>query len=173
MSLVAHFKSWPTCWIGTPYVIGQYAGCNNPNHQNAIIPSVGGKIKLLQIRIFLQCRRPWFNSWIGKISWKRDRLSSLVFLGFPCGLAGKESACSAGGLGLIPGLGRSPGEGKGYPLQYSGLENSMGCIVHGAAKNWTQLSNYHFHFSNISLESNSSNQWMYHPTSLKRLSRHD
>ena len=46
---------------------------------------------------------------------------------FPCGSAGKESACSVGGLGLIPGLGRSPGEGKGCPLQYSGLENSMDC----------------------------------------------
>ena len=46
--------------------------------------------------------------------------------GFPCGLAGKESTCNAGDLGLIPGLGRSPGEGKGCPLQYSGLENSMG-----------------------------------------------
>ena len=45
--------------------------------------------------------------------------------GFPCGSAGKESARNAGDLGLIPGLGRSPGEGKGYPLQYSGLENSM------------------------------------------------
>ena len=45
-------------------------------------------------------------------------------LGFPCGSAGKESACNVGDLGLIPGLGRSPGEGKGYPLQYSGLENS-------------------------------------------------
>ena len=43
--------------------------------------------------------------------------------GFPCGSAGKESACNEGDLGLIPGLGRSPGEGKGYPLQYSGLEN--------------------------------------------------
>ena len=48
-----------------------------------------------------------------------------VFLGFPCGSAGKESARNAGDLGFIPGLGRSPGEGKGYPLQYSGLENSM------------------------------------------------
>ena len=47
------------------------------------------------------------------------------FLGFPCGSAGKESACSVGDLGSIPGLGRSLGEGKGYPLQYSGLENSM------------------------------------------------
>ena len=48
-------------------------------------------------------------------------------------------------VGSIPGLGRSPGEVKGYPLQYSGLENSMGCIVHGIAKSWTRLSIYHFH----------------------------
>ena len=48
--------------------------------------------------------------------------------------AGRETACNAGDLGLIPGLGRSPGEGRGYPLQYSGLENSMDCIVHGIAK---------------------------------------
>ena len=48
---------------------------------------------------------------------------------FPCGSAGKESAYNVGDLGLIPGLGRSPGEGKGDPLQYSGLENSMDCIV--------------------------------------------
>ena len=59
---------------------------------------------------------------------KRDRLSTPVFLGFPCGSAGKESTCSAGDLGSIPELGRSPGEGKGYPLQYSGLENSMDCL---------------------------------------------
>ena len=64
----------------------------------------------------------------------------LVFHGFPCGSAGKESTCNAGDLGLIPGLGRSPGEGKGYPLQYSGLENSMECIVHGVTKSRTQLS---------------------------------
>ena len=50
------------------------------------------------------------------------------------GSAGKESACSVGDLGLIPGLGRFPGEGKGYPLQYSGLKNSMDCIVHGAQR---------------------------------------
>ena len=48
--------------------------------------------------------------------------------GFPGGSAGKESACSARDIGLIPGLGRFPGEGKGYPLQYSGLENSMDYI---------------------------------------------
>ena len=66
--------------------------------------------------------------------------------GFSCGSAGKESACSVGDLALIPGLGRSPGEGKGYPLQYSGLENSMDCKVHGVAKSQTQLSDFHFHF---------------------------
>ena len=60
------------------------------------------------------------------------------------GSAGKESTCNAADLGSIPGLGRSPGEGKGYPLQYSGLENPMDCIVHGVAKSWTRLSAFHF-----------------------------
>ena len=64
--------------------------------------------------------------------------------GFPCGSAGKESACNAGDLGSIPGLGRSPGEVKHYPLQYSGLENSMNCIVHGVTESQTQLSAFHF-----------------------------
>ena len=84
---------------------------------------------------------------VGKIRWRRDRLPTPVFLGFPCVSAGKESTCNVGDLGLILGLGRSPGEGKGYPLQYSGLENSMTCIVHGVTKNLTQLSNFHFHFT--------------------------
>ena len=65
-------------------------------------------------------------------------------LHFPCGSAGKESAWNAGDLGSIPGLWRSPGEGKGYPLQYSCLENSMDCIVHGVSKSRTRLSNFHF-----------------------------
>ena len=65
-------------------------------------------------------------------------------LGLPCGLAGKESTCNVGGLGLIPGLGRSPGEGKGYPFWYFGLENSMDCIVHGVENTWTRLSDFHF-----------------------------
>ena len=55
-------------------------------------------------------------------------------MGFPGGSAGKESAYSAGDLASIPGLGRSPEEGNGYPLQYSGLENSVDCIVHGVAE---------------------------------------
>ena len=65
-----------------------------------------------------------FDSWVGKIHWRRDRLLTPVFLGFPCGSAGKEFACNVGDVSSIPGLGRSPGEEKGYPLQYSGLENS-------------------------------------------------
>ena len=76
-------------------------------------------------------------------------LIHLFALGFPCGSAGKESACNAGDLGSIPGLGRSPREGKGYPLQYSGLENSMDCIVHGVTRSWTWLSGFHFHFSEL------------------------
>ena len=67
--------------------------------------------------------------------------SHQLMLGVPCGSAGKESACNAGDLGSIPGLGRSPGEGKGRPLQYSGLENPMDCIV---AKSQTRLSGFHF-----------------------------
>ena len=62
------------------------------------------------------------------------------------GSAVKETTCNAGDLGSIPGLGRSPEEGEGYPLQYSGLENSMDCIVHEVAKSWTQLSDFHFTF---------------------------
>ena len=57
--------------------------------------------------------------------------------GLPKRLSGKESACNAGDLGSFPGLGKSPGEGKGYPLQYSGLENSMDCIVYGVTKSQT------------------------------------
>ena len=64
--------------------------------------------------------------------------------GFSDSSVGKEYTCNAGDPGLIPGSGRSPGEGKGYPLQYSGLENSMDCIVHGIAKTQTQLSDFNF-----------------------------
>ena len=64
-------------------------------------------------------------------------------MGFPCGSADKESACSVVDLGVTPGLGGSPGEAKGYPLQYSGLENSMNRIVHGVAKSQLALSFSH------------------------------
>ena len=75
------------------------------------------------------------------------RLISLFKAGlFLGGSAAKESACNVGDLGLIPGLGRSPGEGKGHPLQYSGLGNSMDCIVRGVAKSQAQLGDFHFTF---------------------------
>ena len=63
---------------------------------------------------------------------------------FPCGSAGEESTCNVGDVSSMPGLGRSPGEGKGYPLQYSVLGNSMNSIVHGVKKSRTQLSGFHF-----------------------------
>ena len=63
-------------------------------------------------------------------------------MGFPGGSDGKASACSVGDLYSIPGLGRSPGEGKGYPLQYYGLENSVDCIARGVAKSRTRPSNF-------------------------------
>ena len=65
-------------------------------------------------------------------------------MGFPGSSDGEESACNAGDLGSIPGLGRSPGEGKGYPIQYSGLENSMDCIVHEVTKSQTQVRGFRF-----------------------------
>ena len=123
-------------------------------------------------RIRLPCRRYRFNSWVGKIPWRRERLPTPVFLGFPGGSAGKESACSAGDpssipgsgiflgfpggsdgkestcnvgeLGSIPGFGRSPGKGNSYPLQYSGLESSMDSIVYGVTKSRMSLSDFHF-----------------------------
>ena len=84
-------------------------------------------------------------------------LPSPIFLDFPCGSAGKESAFNAGDLGSIPGLGRSLGEGKGYRLQYSGLENSMDCIVHGVTNSWTQLRN--FHFTSLYFTDGNSKTW--------------
>ena len=83
--------------------------------------------------------------WVQSLGWEdpleKGKATHLGILGLPCGSAGKESTCNMGDLGLIPGLGRSPGEGKGYPLQYSGLENSMNSRVHRVTKSWTRLSN--------------------------------
>ena len=81
-------------------------------------------------------------------SWENILFSSipyLHFMGFPCGSADKEFTCNAEDLGSIHGLGRFPGEVKGYPLQYSGLENSMDFIIHGVTKSRTWLSDFHFH----------------------------
>ena len=69
----------------------------------------------------------------------KNRLTDIEnkFRGFPSGSDGKESACVEGNLGSVPGLGRFPKEGNGYPLQYCGLENSMDCIDHGVTKSQT------------------------------------
>ena len=77
-----------------------------------------------------------------------DHYNSFLINGLPASTpdssVGKESACNAGDPGLIPGSRRSTGEGIGYPLQYSGLENSMDCTVHWVAKSWTWLNDFFF-----------------------------
>ena len=81
---------------------------------------------------------------------EKGEATTPVFLGFPCGSARKESACNAGDLGLIPGLGRSPGEGRGYPLQYSGLENPWTVQSKGSQK---VRCDFHFYFIILSSSS--------------------
>ena len=100
----------------------------------------------------MQFRTPWFDSWVGTIPWRRDRLPTPVVLGFPGVSSGKESTCNAGDLDSISELGRSPGEGKGYPLQDSGLENSLDCIIHGVAESRTQLSTFYLVPNRASLD---------------------
>ena len=70
---------------------------------------------------------------------------------YPCGSDGKESSCNARDPGSIPGLGRSPGEGHGNPFQYSCLENSMGCIIHGVTESQIQLNNLHCYYHDFKL----------------------
>ena len=98
-------------------------------------------IWFLRLLICYNATGPAYH-WV-KINLPNDQLAEpALSLGFPGGSAGKESACNARDLGSIPGLGRSPGEENGYPLQCSCLENPMGrgawrATVHGVAKNWT------------------------------------
>ena len=99
----------------------------------------GASLEAQLVKTLPAVRRPRFNSWVRKICWRRDRLPSPVFMDFPGSSAGKESTSNSEDLGSIPGLGRSSGEGKGYALQHSSLENSLDCIVHGASKSWTWL----------------------------------
>ena len=98
-------------------------------------------------------QRSYFSGWTHLMLWVVPLDS-----GFPGGSAGKESACNAGDLGSVPGLGRSPGGGKGNPLQYSGLESSMDDIVPGVAKSWTQLSDFHFHLDSGTVAADCWNQ---------------
>ena len=93
----------------------------------------------------LQCMRPQFNSWVGKIAWRGDRVPTPVFLGFPCVSNGKESTCNVGDLGLILGLERSPGRGHGNHSSTPAWRILMdreawGATVHGVTKSWTRLS---------------------------------
>ena len=105
-------------------------------------------------RVFWALSHHWlhilFQNWApGKVIWGGSKtqtdMSRPTFpWGFPGNSAGKKSTCNVGDLSSILALERSPGEGNSYPLQYSGLENSMDSIVHGVSKSWTRLSNFHF-----------------------------
>ena len=117
------------------------------------------------VRIHLQCRRPRFDSWVGKICRRRHRLPTPVLV-FPCGSAATESTCNAEDLGLNPELGRSLGEGKGYPFQYSGLENSMNSVVHGVTMSRTWLTNFHFHYVLLSYNMRILSVLLFHLLSL-------
>ena len=97
---------------------------------------------ILQARVL-----EWVAIAFSPVLYSRSLLITCFIVGFPCGSAGKESTCNVGDLGSIPRLGRSSREGQGYTLQYSGLENSMDCIVHGVTKNQTWLTFiFTFHF---------------------------
>ena len=104
------------------------------------------------VRVVLQARilgwvaisfSKWMNTDAIKIKFLIIPSSWQRYQGFLHGSVSKESTCNAGDLGLIPGWGRSPGEGKGYPPQYSCLVNSMDCIVHGVTKSQTWLNDFH------------------------------
>ena len=103
------------------------------HQQESAIGLLKKSIKIKR-QTFLNTKR--YNKGAGRASEsihrKENKLINYTHTGFPGGSAGKESTCNAGNLGLIPGLGRSPGEGNNYPFKYSGLENSMDCIVHGS-----------------------------------------
>ena len=92
-----------------------------PSHYDSACFTSGLPWWLSQYRILLQCGRPGFDPWVGKIPRRRAWQPSPVFLGFPGGSVGKDFICNVGDLGSIPGSGRSPGEGRGSPLQDSGL----------------------------------------------------
>ena len=123
---------WPKYWNFSISPSNQYSGQ---------ISFRIGWFDLLAIQGFL---KSLLQHHISKSLTLRSNLwYSAFFRGFPRGSAGKESACNVGDLASIPGLRGSPGEGKGYLLQYSGLGNSMDSIVHGVPKSQTRLSDFH------------------------------
>ena len=121
--------------MGFPHSsVGKESACNarDPGSIPGLGSSTGEGKKKLPTPVF------WPRELVHGVAKSWTALSNFHFhLGFPCASADKESTCNAGDLGSIPGFGRSPGEGKGYLLQYSGLENSRDCIVNGVAKSWT------------------------------------
>ena len=128
--------SWLLCCVQSPLTLGNPMGCSPPSC------SVHG---ILQAGILEWVAVSYSNLLL--VSHKYLKLWKKIYqLGFPGGSDSKESACDAGDPGLIPGLGRSPGEGNGNPLQYPCLENAMDrgdwrAVVHGVTKSWTRLSN--------------------------------
>ena len=108
----------------------------------SLLPDICGLPQQFPTYCHIRTLFQWVNSTLLKFNGINGILNTL--LGLLCGSGGRESAWKAGYLGSITGLGRSPGEGKVYLLQYSGLENSMDCIVHGLAKSRTRLSDFHF-----------------------------
>ena len=131
MNIGAHVSFWIMVFSGYMSrngISGSY-GCYTFSFLRNLYTVLWGLLRWLSSKEpALQCRRHrrhGFDPWVGKIHWRRDRLPTPVFLGFPCGSVGKESTCNAGEPGSIPGWGRSPEEGNDYPLQYACLENSM------------------------------------------------
>ena len=100
---------------------------------------LGGNWTFLNILSDLAYQTQWLSTFYSKLK------MFMPSLGFPDSSVGKECTCNAEDSSLIPRSGRSAGEGLGYPLQYSGLENSMDCIVHGVTKSQTRLSDFHFY----------------------------
>ena len=117
----------------------------------------------IQLRIRKRHEPPWTGTSgfieffvIGGVQAGVDFSISRGSEGFLCGSAGKESVCNVGDVGSIPRLGRSPGEGKSYPLQSSGWEDAMDCTVHGVAKSQTQLSSFQVRLLSSDMPVNSS-----------------
>ena len=167
-NITVDLRSDLTMWTASDFLYVAHLGGpvkkkKNKNCQEVASPALGiflatsfiyclwrlGLLLCWRVVINMQLTHTWFHGLgRGYVTITSSQVSILCER-FPCGSAGKESTCNAGDLGLIPGLGRSPGEGKGYPthFQYSGLENAMDCIVHGVAKSWTrlfQVSDFHF-----------------------------
>ena len=136
--MLSHFSRVRLC--ATPQTAARQAplslGCSRQEHWSGLpFPSPISQLKPshISVQAFLVAQlvknppamQETLHSWVGKIPWRRDRLPTLVVMGFPGGSDGKESSSNAGDLGSIPGSGRSPGKGNGNPLRYSYLENPM------------------------------------------------